>query len=63
MKTVVDSYFAHTHSLRVLEFVHKPTFMRALDRGEVLREYGEATVFHICALGARYCVFQTCGAF
>ncbi|KAL1878122.1 hypothetical protein VTK73DRAFT_8002 [Phialemonium thermophilum] len=52
LRHVVDSYFAHIHPLRALGFIHKPSFMRALDRNTLVAEFGLGLVYVVCALGA-----------
>jgi hypothetical protein len=46
-------YFDHIHPLRTLSFIHRPTFMHSLDRGEVMNEYGAALMYAIFALALR----------
>lgn len=52
LRRVVDQYFANLHPLRCFAFVHKPTFMRQLDKG--LTTDDESALLHIvCAHGAK----------
>ncbi|KAH8888975.1 hypothetical protein GQ53DRAFT_653374, partial [Thozetella sp. PMI_491] len=53
-RKLIEAYFTHIHPLRCLGFIHKPAFMQSLDRGNVVKEYGEALVYIMCAFGARY---------
>ncbi|PKS12422.1 hypothetical protein jhhlp_000628 [Lomentospora prolificans] len=54
LKLLAESYFSHVHSLRNLGFIHKPTFIRSIDQGTTAAEFGEAVLYLVCALGARY---------
>ncbi|KAI0145755.1 hypothetical protein F4776DRAFT_373660 [Hypoxylon sp. NC0597] len=54
LRTVVESYFTHIHPLRILGFLHKPTFIKAVDNERVYSEFGEPLLYIICALGARF---------
>ncbi|KIV79656.1 hypothetical protein PV11_07205 [Exophiala sideris] len=54
LRSLVDAYFHHVHPLRCLGFVHKPTFIHALEKGTLKDEYIEALIYIICAFGARY---------
>lgn len=54
MRQYVEAYFVHIHPLRCLSFVHKPSFMQRLDRGECIEVFGEALLYIICAFGFRY---------
>ncbi|KAF4470504.1 Alkaline phosphatase [Fusarium albosuccineum] len=54
LKILAESYFNHVHPLRNLGFIHKPSFMKAIDQDTTGAEYGEAVVHLVCALGARY---------
>lgn len=54
IKTLVGLYFDRVSPLRCLGFIHKPTFMQALDQGVVAERYGEAVMHIICAWGAWY---------
>lgn len=54
LKTLTESYFDHVHPLRNLGFIHKPSFMKAIDQDTTVVEYGEAVLYLVCALGARY---------
>ena len=50
---VVEQYFANVHPLRCFAFVHKPSFMRQLDRGFASDD--ESALLHIiCAHGAKF---------
>lgn len=52
LRRVVEQYFANVHPLRCFAFVHKPSFMRQLDKG--LASDDESALLHvICAHGAR----------
>ena len=51
-RLLVGIYFDRVHPLRCLGFVHKPSFMLALDRGLVIEEFGGPLVHIMCALGA-----------
>ncbi|RTE84055.1 hypothetical protein BHE90_001437 [Fusarium euwallaceae] len=54
LKTIAESFFNHVHPLRNLGFIHKPSFIKAIDQNTTVAEYGEAVVYLVCALGARY---------
>lgn len=51
---LLSAYFDRVHPLRCLAFIHKPSFMYALDRGTLTHQYDDALVDAMCALGARY---------
>ena len=51
-RLLVSIYFDRVHPLRCLGFVHKPSFMLALDRDLVIEEFGAPLVHIMCALGA-----------
>lgn len=52
LRRTVDQYFANVHPIRCFAFVHKPSFMRQLDKGFVQDD--ESALLHIvCALGAK----------
>lgn len=59
LKRLSDAYFNRVHPLRCLGFIHKPTFMRSLDRGTLYEDYGEPLITIICALGARHVLEQS----
>ena len=59
LKILVEAFFARIHPLRSLGFLHKPTFMKALDQGQLSVEYGDAVIYVICALGARSVIYKT----
>ena len=50
---LVNLYFDRISTLRCLGFVHKPSFVKAIDRGLLADEYGEPLIYIISALGAR----------
>ncbi|KAH7165273.1 hypothetical protein EDB81DRAFT_778906 [Dactylonectria macrodidyma] len=50
---LVDTYFSRVQPLKMLSFIHKPTFMHAMDRATIIQDYGEPMLYVICALGAR----------
>jgi len=54
LKVLAESYFKHIHCLRNLGFIHKPAFIRSIDQGTTALEFGEAVLYLVCALGARY---------
>ncbi|PHH88472.1 hypothetical protein CDD83_7498 [Cordyceps sp. RAO-2017] len=59
LRRVVEQYFANVHPLRCFAFVHKPSFMRQLDKGLVSDD--ESALLHIiCAHGARFLVLSSC---
>ncbi|KJZ74777.1 hypothetical protein HIM_05894 [Hirsutella minnesotensis 3608] len=59
LRRVVEQYFANVHPLRCFSFVHKPSFMRQLDKG--LTSDDESALLHIiCAHGARFLVLSSC---
>lgn len=52
LRRVVEQYFANVHPLRCFAFVHKPSFMRQLDKGFTSDD--ESALLHIiCAHGAK----------
>lgn len=52
LRRVVEQYFSNVHPLRCFAFVHKPSFMRQLDKG--LSSDDESALLHIiCAHGAK----------
>ncbi|KAJ6779754.1 hypothetical protein PWT90_06286 [Aphanocladium album] len=60
LRRVVDQYFANLHPLRCFAFVHKPTFMRQLDKG--LTTDDESALLHIiCAHGAKFHTLSVVG--
>lgn len=54
MRIMAEYYFNHVHPLRTLGFIHKPTFMKAIDDGTATTDFGDAVVYLMCALAARY---------
>lgn len=52
IKRRTSAYFDRIHCLGCLGFIHGPTFMRSLDRGTFIHEFGEALINIVCALGA-----------
>ncbi|KAH8901653.1 hypothetical protein GQ53DRAFT_708009 [Thozetella sp. PMI_491] len=52
VSSLVSAYFDHLHPRRCLGFIHKPSFMRSMDQGTLMEEYGEPLVLIVCALGA-----------
>ncbi|KND89003.1 putative transcriptional regulatory protein [Tolypocladium ophioglossoides CBS 100239] len=55
LRRVVEQYFSNVHPLRCFAFVHKPSFMRQLDRGFTSDD--ESALLHIiCAHGAKFLV-------
>ena len=54
LRSLINAYFDHVHSLRCLGFIHKPTFIYALERDAVKDEYTEALIYIMCAFGAKY---------
>ena len=50
---LLSAFFDRVHPLRCLSFVHKPSFMYALDHGILEQEYEAPLVDAMCALGAR----------
>lgn len=58
LRRVVEQYFANVHPIRCFAFVHKPSFMRQLDKGFTLDD--ESALLHIiCAHGAKYVAHLT----
>ncbi|KAL7275633.1 hypothetical protein RUND412_001419 [Rhizina undulata] len=53
LRQLVDTYFSHIHPLRCLSFIHKPSFMRALEEKTIEKVYGEHVLLIMCALAAR----------
>ncbi|KAJ5119475.1 hypothetical protein N7448_010144 [Penicillium atrosanguineum] len=58
IRQLVEAYFMHIHPLRCLSFIHKPSFMHAIDNGEATEEFGEALLYIMCAFGSRYYNFS-----
>ncbi|KAF1828564.1 hypothetical protein BDW02DRAFT_223305 [Decorospora gaudefroyi] len=54
LSRLLTAYFDRVHPLRCLAFVHKPSFLYSLDRGNLMKEYDESLVDAMCALGARH---------
>lgn len=54
VRELCEIYFTQVHPLRCLSFIHKPSFMQALDAGRIMEDFGEALVYIICAFGERY---------
>lgn len=53
LRRIVEQYFANVHPLRCFAFVHKPSFMRQLDKGFISDD--ENALLHIiCAHGVKY---------
>ncbi|QUC22020.1 uncharacterized protein UV8b_06261 [Ustilaginoidea virens] len=53
LRRVVEQYFSNVHPLRCFAFVHKPSFMRQLDKGFTSDD--ESALLHIiCAHGAKF---------
>ncbi|OQV07020.1 Fungal specific transcription factor domain-containing protein [Cladophialophora immunda] len=59
LRSLIDAYFDHVHPLRCLGFIHKPTFIYALERGALTDEYNEALIYIMCAFGAKYLSWDT----
>ncbi|KAG8407564.1 hypothetical protein J3458_020316 [Metarhizium acridum] len=58
LRRVVEQYFSNVHPLRCFAFVHKPSFMRQLDKG--FSSDDESALLHvICAHGAKFLVLST----
>ena len=51
---LIDEYFANVHPLRCFGFIHKPSFMQKLDEGLSSNHSGNALLFTVCALGAKF---------
>lgn len=52
LRRVVEQYFANIHPLKCFAFVHKPSFMRQLDKGFTTDD--ESALLHVvCAHGAK----------
>ncbi|KAL7806023.1 fungal-specific transcription factor domain-containing protein [Trichoderma gracile] len=57
LRRVVEQYFANVHPIRCFAFVHKPSFMRQLDKGFTTDD--ESALLHIiCAHGAKFYVLN-----
>jgi hypothetical protein len=54
LQALADLFFDRISTLRCLGFIHKPTFFQALDRGTLNEDFGEAVVYIVAALGAKY---------
>lgn len=50
---LITAYFERIHPLRCLSFIHKPSFMHALDRASLTQDYIEPLIYTMCALGAK----------
>ena len=58
LRRLVQHYFDNVHHLRCFGFVHKPSFMRQIDRG-LPPTSEEAPLRHvICAHGAKFCALE-----
>ena len=51
---LLNAYLERVSPLRCLSFVHKPSFMYALDQGKLMDQYHEPLVDAMCALGAKH---------
>ncbi|UKZ79434.1 hypothetical protein TrVFT333_007189 [Trichoderma virens FT-333] len=57
LRRVVEQYFANVHPIRCFAFVHKPSFLRQLDKGFTSDD--ESALLHIiCAHGAKFYVLN-----
>ncbi|KIX07343.1 uncharacterized protein Z518_01996 [Rhinocladiella mackenziei CBS 650.93] len=54
LSPLIDRYFERVHSIRGLNFIHRPSFMRALQEGTLQTKYGSALLHIVCAFGALY---------
>jgi hypothetical protein len=50
---LVNAFFGRSYSLRCLGFLHKPSFLQALECESVVQDFGEPLLYVLCALGAR----------
>lgn len=53
LRRLVEHYFENVHPLRCFAFLHKPSFLRELDRGLALSEQDLPLRYIICAHGAK----------
>ncbi|KAK0388456.1 hypothetical protein NLU13_4700 [Sarocladium strictum] len=53
LRRIVEQYFANVHPLRCFAFVHKPSFMRQLDKGFETDDEN-ALLYIICAHGVKF---------
>lgn len=53
LRSLAQKYFEHVHHIRCYNFIYRPTFLKALDDGDLFSVYGHALVHIICAHGAR----------
>ena len=51
---MTEQYFANIHPLRCFGFIHKPSFMQKLDEGIATGNTGNALLYTVCALGAKF---------
>jgi hypothetical protein len=51
---LVNAFFDRSYSLRCLGFLHKSSFLQALECESVVQDFGEPLLYVLCALGARY---------
>ncbi|KAI5464232.1 hypothetical protein BGZ63DRAFT_148513 [Mariannaea sp. PMI_226] len=49
---LINIFFDRIYPLRCLGFIHKPSFIHALDQGRLIEEFGEPLVQIVCAFGA-----------
>ncbi|RPB05635.1 hypothetical protein L873DRAFT_524812 [Choiromyces venosus 120613-1] len=52
LNLLIETYFNDVHPCRSLSFLHKPTFMRALQEGTIEKIYGTPLILAMCALAA-----------
>ncbi|KAJ0420218.1 hypothetical protein BJY00DRAFT_313155 [Aspergillus carlsbadensis] len=53
LRSLINTYFERIQPTGFANIVHKPSFMKALDCGTILDDFGEPTLHIICALAAR----------
>ncbi|KAF2464245.1 uncharacterized protein BDR25DRAFT_381369, partial [Lindgomyces ingoldianus] len=51
---LVEAFFSNVHPIRIFAFIHKPSFMKSLDLGQLSGNEEQALLHIICALGARF---------
>ncbi|KAH8884094.1 hypothetical protein GQ53DRAFT_662530, partial [Thozetella sp. PMI_491] len=54
LREVARCYFERVHAVHCFNFLHRPSFTKALDTGNVRRTYGAALLHIICAFGAMF---------
>lgn len=57
-RRLICAFFDRSSSLRILSFIHRPSFWQSFDRDSVAQDYGEPLLYIMCAAGARHIYFD-----